>query len=83
VIDVLAPGGRLAVISFHSLEDRIVKRFLRKYSTPPKLPRGVPVMAQEEVTALKLVGKSIVPSANEIRSNPRARSSRLRIAERV
>jgi 16S rRNA (cytosine1402-N4)-methyltransferase len=83
VIDVLAQGGRLVVISFHSLEDRIVKRFLRKYSTPPKLPRGVPVMAQEEVTLLRLVGKSIVPSAKELASNPRARSSRLRVAERV
>lgn len=83
VIDVLAPGGRLAVISFHSLEDRIVKRFLRRCSTPPKLPRGVPVMAQEEATLLKLIGKSIVPSAKEIASNPRARSSRLRVAERI
>jgi len=83
VIDVLAPGGRLAVISFHSLEDRIVKRFMRKHSTPPKLPRGVPVMAREEVTLLKLVGKSMAPSSKEIASNPRARSSRLRIAERV
>ena len=83
VIDVLAQGGRLVIISFHSLEDRIVKRFLRKYSTPPKLPRGVPVMAQEEVTLLRLVGKSIVPSAKELASNPRARSSRLRVAERV
>ena len=83
VIDVLAQGGRLVVISFHSLEDRIVKRFLRKYSTPPKLPRGVPVMEQEEVTLLRLVGKSIVPSAKELASNPRARSSRLRVAERV
>jgi len=83
VIDVLAPGGRLAVISFHSLEDRIVKRFLRKASTPPRLPKGVPVMASEVEMPLRLVGKSIVPSAKELASNPRARSSRLRIAERV
>lgn len=83
VIDVLAPGGRLAVISFHSLEDRIVKRFLRRCSTPPKLPRGVPVTTQEEITLLKLVGKSIVPSDKELASNPRARSSRLRVAERI
>lgn len=82
-LDVLAPGGRLVVISFHSLEDRIVKRFFRKHSSPPKLPRGVPVMAQEEATLLKLIGKSIVPSAKELASNPRARSSRLRVAERV
>jgi 16S rRNA (cytosine1402-N4)-methyltransferase len=82
-LDILAPGGRLVVISFHSLEDRIVKRFFRKHSSPPKLPRGVPVMAQEEATLLKLIGKSIVPSAKELASNPRARSSRLRVAERV
>ena len=82
-LDVLAPGGRLAVISFHSLEDRIVKRFFRKHSSPPKLPKGVPVMASEETTVLKLVGKSIAPSARELATNPRARSSRLRIAERT
>ncbi|MDX1253646.1 MAG: 16S rRNA (cytosine(1402)-N(4))-methyltransferase RsmH [Oceanisphaera sp.] len=83
VIDVLAPGGRLAVISFHSLEDRIVKRFLRRCSTPPKLPRGVPVTTQDETRLFKLVGKSIVPSDKELASNPRARSSRLRVAERI
>ena len=82
-LDVLAPGGRLAVISFHSLEDRIVKRFLRKHSSPPKLPKGVPVMVSEETTVLNLVGKSIAPSAQELAANPRARSSRLRIAERT
>ena len=82
-LDVLAPGGRLAVISFHSLEDRIVKRFLRKHSSPPKLPKGVPVTVSEETTVLNLVGKSIAPSAQELAANPRARSSRLRIAERT
>ena len=80
---VLAPGGRLAVISFHSLEDRIVKRFFRKHATPPRLPRGVPVRMQEEKTDLKLVGKPAVPSAQELADNPRARSSRLRIAEKT
>ena len=80
---VLAGGGRLVVISFHSLEDRIVKRFFRRHSTPPRLPKGVPVMAQEEITDMKLVGKSIAPSAQELASNPRARSSRLRIAEKT
>ena len=83
VLDVLASGGRLAVISFHSLEDRIAKRLLKKHSSPPKLPRGVPVMAQEESGELRLVGKSIVPSARELESNPRARSSRLRVAEKL
>jgi 16S rRNA (cytosine1402-N4)-methyltransferase len=80
---VLACGGRLVVISFHSLEDRIVKRFFRRHATPPQLPKGVPVMAREEETDLKLVGKSIAPSAQELAANPRARSSRLRIAEKT
>jgi 16S rRNA (cytosine1402-N4)-methyltransferase len=80
---VLARGGRLVVISFHSLEDRIVKRFFRRHATPPRLPRGVPVMARDEKTDLKLVGKSIAPSAQELAANPRARSSRLRIAEKT
>jgi 16S rRNA (cytosine1402-N4)-methyltransferase len=70
------------VISFHSLEDRIVKRFMRDHSRAPQLPRGVPVMAQDEVTDLKLVGKPLTPSNDEIKSNPRARSSRLRVAEK-
>lgn len=80
---ILAPGGRLAVISFHSLEDRIVKRFFRKHSTPPQMPKGVPVMAKDEKTDLTLIGKSVAPSTPELAENPRARSSRLRIAEKT
>ena len=81
-VNVLKPGGRLAVISFHSLEDRIVKRFFRRKSTADHLPKGVPVMASDQKTDLRLIGKPVAPSQEEVRVNPRARSSRLRIAER-
>ena len=80
---VLAVAGRLAVISFHSLEDRIVKRFMRKLATPPALPAGLPVMNADSIVPYKLVGKPIVPNEDEIRRNPRARSARLRVLERV
>jgi 16S rRNA (cytosine1402-N4)-methyltransferase len=80
---LLEPGGRLAVISFHSLEDRIVKRFIRDRSTGDKLPRGVPVRAAEIPEGeLKPVGKAIKPSDAETRRNPRARSAVLRVAEK-
>jgi cell division protein FtsL len=73
---LLEPGGRLAVISFHSLEDRIVKRFIRERSTGDKLPRGVPVRAAEiPAGELKPIGKAIKPSEAETRRNP-ARAAR-------
>ncbi len=79
----LAEGGRLAVISFHSLEDRIVKNFIRERSTGDKLPRGVPVRASEIPPAqLKAVGRAVKPSDAEIARNPRARSAVLRVAEK-
>lgn len=82
-LSILSPGGRLSVISFHSLEDRIVKRFLREHSRVDRLPKGVPVMASQlQQPELRLVGKAVTPSPGEIRENPRARSSRLRIAEK-
>ena len=82
-LSILRPGGRLSVISFHSLEDRIVKRFLRDHSRVDTLPKGVPVMASQlQQPQLRLVGKAVTPSREEIRENPRARSSRLRIAEK-
>lgn len=82
-LSILRPGGRLSVISFHSLEDRIVKRFLRDHSRVDTLPKGVPVMASQlSQPQLRLVGKAITPSRKELRENPRARSSRLRIAEK-
>ncbi|HET7730799.1 MAG TPA: 16S rRNA (cytosine(1402)-N(4))-methyltransferase RsmH [Usitatibacter sp.] len=81
--DLLEPGGRLAVISFHSLEDRIVKRFIRDRSTGDRLPRGVPVRASEiPPPQLVTVGKAVRASEDEIRRNPRARSAVLRVAER-
>jgi len=80
---VLAAGGRLAVISFHSLEDRLVKRFMRNLVKGPELPAGLPVMTSDEEQPYRLVGKPRVSSDAEIRENPRARSARLRVLERV
>jgi 16S rRNA (cytosine1402-N4)-methyltransferase len=79
----LVPGGRLAVISFHSLEDRIVKRFMQSQARPD-VPRDLPLRASEmPQPALKLVGRAVRASAQEIRRNPRARSATLRVAERT
>ncbi len=80
---LLNSGGRLAVISFHSLEDRIVKRFIRKHSTPNLPPRRIPVTDQHYLTPLKAIGRAIKPSKTEVIENPRSRSSVLRIAERT
>ena len=80
---VLAVAGRLAVISFHSLEDRIVKRFMRNISSPPVVPAGLPIMTADKVVPYRLVGKPVVPGEEEIKRNPRARSARLRVLERV
>lgn len=83
-VDALDSGGRLAVISFHSLEDRIVKRFLRDAARPPQLPARLPLRAAElPPPRLKLVGKPITPAAAEVAANPRARSAVLRVAERI
>ena len=83
-VAALNPGGRLAVISFHSLEDRIVKRYLRDEARPPQLPSRLPLRAAElPPPRLKLVGKPVTPSAAEIAANPRARSAVLRVAERT
>mgnify|MGYP001158548833 CR=1 FL=1 len=79
---VLCKGGRLAAISFHSLEDRIVKRFLRAQSKPKEQPPELPILQDYEDIKLKLVGKKIRPSEKEISKNPRARSALLRVAER-
>ena len=82
-IDLLAPGGRLCVISFHSLEDRIVKRFIRDASREAEQYRGMPNVPAEFRPKLKTIGKVIVATAEDISENVRARSARLRIAERV
>jgi 16S rRNA (cytosine1402-N4)-methyltransferase len=82
--ELLEPGGRLAVISFHSLEDRIVKRFMRERSTADRLPRGVPVRASElPPPQLRTVGRAVKPGTAEIQRNPRARSAVLRVAEKA
>ena len=83
-VEHLAPGGRLVVISFHSLEDRIVKRFMRDEATPRQPPKGVPVRAAElPPVRMKLVGKAVRPSAAEVADNPRARSAVMRVAEKL
>ncbi len=81
-LSVLADGGRLVVISFHSLEDRIVKRFMRDKSTRPKLPAGLPVMDADIEVPFRLVGKPVVAGELELEGNPRARSARLRVLEK-
>jgi len=81
-IDVLAPGGRLVVISFHSLEDRIVKRFMRDKSRAEKLPRDLPVMDVDIKVDFKVIGKAVKPSQAEIDVNPRCRSSVMRTLEK-
>ncbi len=78
---ILAPGGRLAVISFHSLEARIVKRTLRHQIQGPQLPKSVPVRGKQAQGNLRFIGKPIKPDSTEIRANPRARSATLRVAE--
>ncbi len=82
-VDLLHTGGRLCVISFHSVEDRIVKRFMRNASREPEQYRGLPSIPAESMPPFKLVGKAISATAEEIAANVRARSARLRIAERL
>lgn len=82
-VERLAQGGRLAVICFHSLEDRIVKRFMRDAAHPPQPPRGVPVRAVDlPPPVLTLVGKAMFPSEAEVAANPRCRSAVLRVAQK-
>ncbi len=82
-IDVLAPGGRLCVISFHSLEDRIVKRFMRDNSRETEQYRGMPEVPAEFRPKLMIVKPQISADADELSGNVRSRSARLRIAEKV
>ena len=82
-VDLLLPAGRLSVISFHSLEDRMVKRFIRAQEKGKDLPPGLPVMEDQLGKTMKKIGKAIMPTRAEIDRNPRARSAVLRIAERL
>jgi 16S rRNA (cytosine1402-N4)-methyltransferase len=80
----LQTGGRLVVISFHSLEDRIVKHFMRDMAEGDKLPRNVPIRASEVPQGrMRLVGKAVRAGEAELRDNPRARSAVMRVAERT
>lgn len=82
-VDILGPGGRLVVLSFHSLEDRIVKQFLKKQSEGLPLPSHIPVREKEQQISMRRIGKAIRPSQSEVRYNARARSATLRIGEKI
>ncbi len=84
-LDVLKPDGRLAVISFHSLEDRLVKQFMKKHSQGKQVPRGMPISEVElqKGKKLNLVGRKTKPSKDEVERNKRSRSSVLRVAQRL
>ncbi|KTD16448.1 16S rRNA (cytosine(1402)-N(4))-methyltransferase RsmH [Legionella jordanis] len=82
-VDVLAPGGRLAVISFHSLEDRIVKQFMRDKEQGERLPANIPVRYEDIKTNFKRIGKAIKAGPQEVKENIRARSAVLRVGEKI
>ena len=81
-LSLLAPGGRLVVISFHSLEDRIVKQFIQRQSKGDDFPRDLPVMTSAIKPLLVKIGKAIKASDEEVAQNPRSRSAVMRVAEK-
>ncbi len=83
LLDVLVVGGRLVVISFHSLEDRMVKRFIKRHVRGDDLPANVPVTAAQLNRRLKHIGKAIKADALEIDTNVRSRSAIMRVAEKI
>lgn len=83
VLEVLAPKGRLVIISFHSLEDRIVKRFIKGMSRGRELPRRLPIQDSAIEKSMKSLGKPIRASDEEVRQNPRSRSAIMRVAEKL
>jgi len=83
MLDVLAPKGRMAIISFHSLEDRIVKQFIKKQAKGDEFPVDLPVTVSQLSQKLKMVGKVLKPTDKEVAENVRARSAKLRIAELI
>ncbi len=82
-LDMLEVGGRLAIISFHSLEDRMVKRFIKRHVRGDDLPAGVPVTVDRLNRRLKNIGKAVKAGATEVESNVRSRSAIMRVAEKI
>ena len=82
-VNNLVTGGRLVVISFHSLEDRMVKQFISDCAKGDSYPRGLPVTAEQLTPTLKRIGKPVKPTAAEVAANPRARSAVMRVAEKL
>jgi len=82
VLEVLAVDGRLVVISFHSLEDRIIKRFIRSHERP-QVPKGLPLRDNEIIRRMKSIGKAVKAGEQEVSANPRARSAVMRVAEKL
>lgn len=82
-LDMLEVGGRLAIISFHSLEDRMVKRFIKRHVRGDDLPAGVPVTVDQLNRRLKNIGKAVKAGATEVESNVRSRSAIMRVAEKI